>query len=108
MLGVGQMLGKGHEGKHKVEQMRTMLASSQMMYLHPGATLRAKRGLYFCPSSSPAPKQLTLLPQTNSVQTSHFFFGGTDSKNVMQKPNFLNQEKLLFWSQKEQEKKQGW
>ena len=42
MLSVGQMLGKGHEGKHKVEQMRTMLASSQMMYLHPGATLRAK------------------------------------------------------------------
>ena len=88
MLGVGQMLGKGHEGKHKVEQMRTMLASSQMMYLHPGATLRAKRGLYFCPSSSPAPKQLTLLPQTNSVQTSHFFFGGTDSKNVMQSLTF--------------------
>ena len=97
MLSLGQMLGKGHEGKHKVEQMRTMLASSQMMYLHPGATLRAKQG-HFCPSSSRAPKQLTLLPQTNSVQTSHFFFGGTDSKNVMQKPNILNQEMLLFWS----------
>ena len=42
MLGVGQMLGKGHEEKHKVERMRTMLASSQIMHLHPGVTLEPR------------------------------------------------------------------
>lgn len=71
MLGVGQnSKGKGHEGVQS-RQMRTMLAPSNDVFASWGH-LRAKPGLHFCPSSSPAPKQLTLLPQTNSVQTFHF------------------------------------